>query len=248
MPANPRTFPATLLCLALLSTPAHAETTYLRISAGTGFVINPNGNVVTNAHVVRGCQSIAMHTEHGDLPATLVASDTDHDLAVLNVPGLSATPMAPMRWNISDLKIGDAVTMIGFPGQEGVDGHYTVKKTTVKSLEGPTGEPLWIQLESVAQHGNSGGPVLDSGGNVIGVISAMTQTYRVAQDGHAEPELVSSSDVAITLSTLQDFLRRNSVGFYESSSGLVAYSDNAIEDQALKFIVPVRCVQGTVVK
>ena len=221
-----------------------AQTTLLKISAGTGFVVNPNGNVVTNAHVVRNCQSMTVLTPHGDTPATLIASDETHDLAVLDVHGLSGVPMAPLRWNIKDLKVNDPVEMIGFPGQAGMEGHVTFKKTTVTSLVGPTGEPLWIQLASVAEHGNSGGPVLDGSGNVIAVISGMAQTYRLTADGKPEAQPIQQSDVAITMASLQDFLNNNRVSFYESASGMTNYDDRRIEENALKFIVSVRCVQS----
>ena len=233
--------------LLLVAPLALAQTTILKISAGTGFVISRNGNIITNAHVVRGCESINVHTPQGDLPATLRASDAEHDLAVLEVKGLSGAPTAPLRWNIGALKVGDPVVVMGFPGKEGVNGHYSFKTTTVTSLMGPTGEPRWIQLASVAEHGNSGGPVLDMTGNVIGVISGMAQTYRVGRDGKPEDKPLTQTDVAITLPTLQDFLHRNAISFYESPSGLVGYAYNALEANAVKFIVPVRCIQSRTV-
>lgn len=226
-----------------VSSASAQQMVYYKISAGTGFFINKEGHLVTNAHVVRNCESINVLTKSGERPATLVNSDTEHDLAVLRVMDMGDASVAPMRWNIRDLKVGDSVNMIGFPGQDGAKGKYSYKKTKVTSLEGPTGEPLFIQLSSVAQHGNSGGPVLDNTGNVIAVISGMAQTYRVSANGKPEDKPLSQTDVAITLTNLQDFLRRNSIPFYESlSSG--GYGERAIEENALRFTVPVRCIQG----
>jgi S1-C subfamily serine protease len=239
---------APLLCLSVLAVAALVagaaqSQTLLKLSAGTGFVINNEGNLVTNAHVVRGCQSISVVTPRGEKPASLVGVDAEHDLAVLKISDAGGAAIAPLRWNIRDLKVGDAVTMIGFPGQAGVEGRHTSKKTSVTALKGPEGEPLFIQLSSVAEHGNSGGPVLDATGNVIAVITGIAQTYKLWPDGRPLPGIVAQSDVAITLTTLRDFLYRNAVPFYESvSSG--AYSDAAIEQNALKFTLSVRCVQG----
>lgn len=226
--------------------PTLAQTTYLRVSAGTGFFVNKNGSIITNAHVVQGCESINILTPQGERPAELVASDRVHDLAVLRAMDMGGAATAPLRWNISDLKVGDAVNMIGFPGQAGANGRYTYKKSSVMSLEGPAGEPLWIQLGSVAEKGNSGGPVLDNAGNVIAVISGIAQTYRVTKSGTLDGGPIGQSDVAITLATLQDFLHHNGISYYESSSGMVSYSDSMIEKNALSFVVPVRCIQGTV--
>jgi serine protease Do len=225
---------------------ALAQTTYLKISAGTGFFVNKLGHIITNAHVVRGCQSINILTQAGERSATLISSDSTHDLALLKVSDMGGSSVAPMRWNIRDLKIGDSVNLVGFPGQEGANGRYSYKKTNVSSLEGPTGEPVWIQLNSVAQKGNSGGPVIDGTGNVIAVISGVAQTYRIAQDGRPESNSIGQSDIAITLPTLQDFLHKNAVPYYESASGLVSYADVALETNTLKFVVPVRCVQGSI--
>ena len=236
--------------LGFSASSAIALTRYEQISAGTGFLVNRDGDVVTNAHVLKDCQSITVRTEHGEQKANLIASDGAHDLAIIRLAeGNSNGSMAPLRWNISERKIGDPVIVMGYPGQKGMEGHYVYKKTAVKDLTGPTGEPLWIQLGSVAQHGNSGGPVLDTTGNVIAVISGMAMTYKAdAQGKPITADLVGKSDVAITLAALHDFLRQNNIEYYEASSGLVAYADPVIEQHAQQFILPVRCIQGTITK
>ncbi len=248
MPANLFTrplLPAAILCVIALCASAHAQPQprMLQVSAGTGFVINPEGNLVTNNHVVRQCRQITVKTPEGEKSATLVATDAEHDLAVLQLSEMGGTRTAPLRWNIDGLTIGEPVTVIGFPGQAGVEGHSSTKKTTVTSLQGPEGQQMLIQLASVAEHGNSGGPVLDRAGNVIAVISGVSQTFWVEKNSNAKPKLVRQADVAITLHALQDFLHANRIPFYESqSSG--AYGEQAIERNALQFILPIRCIQG----
>lgn len=232
-----------LLLIALLASGAHAQqVTFYKLSAGTGFVINNDGNVVTNAHVVRGCQSISILTPLGEESAEIVSADTGQDLAVLKTHYISRT-IAPMRWNIADLHVGDNVAVIGYPGQLGANGKAQVKKTRVTSLRGPAGDTKWIQLASVAAHGNSGGPVLDMSGNVIGVISGMALTYKVDEHGQPMGPAVGRTDVVITLAALQDFLHEHGIGFYESATGGTAASDGVITQGAHNFIVPVRCVQ-----
>lgn len=236
-----------LVFLAVLhmATTAHAQT-LVKITAGTGFFINRDGDVVTNAHVVHNCQSITIRTTSGDRTASVKARDEGHDLAVLRVSG-SVPEIAPLRWNISDLQVGDPVIVMGYPGSEGVNYHYAFRKTTVMGLAGPTGEPNWLQLGNVAEHGNSGGPVLDPTGHVIAVITGKAKTYRVDTSNsntHIPPALIGESDVAITLAALKDFLQNNSVLFYQSTGGTKGYADSEIERQARQFIVPVRCILG----
>ena len=234
-----------LTCSLMMAAPlAYAQTTlYYKISSGTGFVINNTGNIVTNAHVVKACKSISILTPKGEEQATLVASDAKQDLAVLKTSYISQY-IAPLRWNIRDLRVGDDVIVMGYPGQAGANGHYEYKKTRITSLAGPTGEERLIQLASVAAHGNSGGPVLDGSGNVIAVISGMAVTYQADRDGKPTGNALGQSDVAITLAALQDFLHAHSIDFYESSSGLVAYGDGVLRDNAHHFILPVRCIQS----
>jgi serine protease Do len=231
------------LLLTLLTAPAFAQQTiYYKISSGTGFVVNNDGHVVTNEHVVRGCKSISILTPKGEEQASLVATAPGLDLALLKTAYLSPTT-APLRWNIGDLRVGDGVVVMGYPGQEGATGHYQYKKTSITSLKGPTGEDQWIQLASVAAKGNSGGPVLDGSGNVIAVISGMAMTYRVDASGNPVGNAVGKSDVAITLAALQDFLRGHGASFNESASGTIAYGDSTLRDNARNFIVPIRCIQ-----
>lgn len=229
-----------------LASPALAQHSVLyKISSGTGFVINNDGNIVTNAHVVKDCRSISILTPKGEEQASLVAEDATNDLAVLKTAYISPYT-APLRWNIRDLKVGDDVIVMGYPGQEGSTGHYVFKKTRVFSLKGPTGQDTFIQLASVAAHGNSGGPVLDGSGNVIAVISGTALTYHADANGKPVGEALGQSDVAITLAALQDFLRTNNIGYYQSASGVVAYGDAVLRDNARNFIVPVRCIQSAI--
>lgn len=225
----------------LLSVPAQAQT-YLRITAGTGFVINERGDLITNAHVVRGCESINVLTPQGERAASIRASNKTHDLAVLQVTDFKPQGIAKLRWNISDLAEGDEVNVLGYPDRAGITGQHSFQKTHVTSLTGTEVVPDTIQLAQVTRLGNSGGPVLDAGANVIAVVSRSTQTLSVDKNG--AKKLLEQSDAAIPLAHLQRFLKTYRIAYYEAVSGLVSYSDAQIEAQAASFTFPVRCVRG----
>lgn len=243
LPHPIRSLAAAMLAM-IAAYPAFAQQTVTyKLSAGTGFVINNDGHVVTNDHVVRGCKSISVLTPEGEMPATLVANDATQDLAVLKTSYISQIN-APLRWNINELRVGDPVVVMGFPGQQGSEGHSKYQKTSITALKGPSGEDRWLQLQSVAAKGNSGGPVLDGAGNVIAVISGMAMTYRVdASTGNLSQQPIGKSDIAITLDALRDFLRQHGIGFYESASGLVMHGDSYLQENASHFVLPVRCIQ-----
>lgn len=226
---------------------AQQQLFYQKLSSGTGFIINRGGDVVTNAHVLKNCQAISVLNDQGEVPAQQIARDDRRDLAVIRTTLTGEQMVAPLRWNISDLRVGDEVAVFGYPGRAGAMGQSRYARTKVTSLNGPQGEENWIQLSHVIEHGNSGGPVLDTSGNVIGVIAAIAQAYRADAAGNATNELLGESDVAITLADLQDFLQTSGVGFYQSATATgTGYSDGILAQNAYKFIVPIRCAQGIV--
>lgn len=238
-----RRFSCFLLLLAPIAfaqgQPVHTIT--YKLSSGTGFVINNEGHVVTNKHVVKDCRSISILTLRGESQATLVAEDEERDLAVLKTTYIPQR-YAPLRFNLDSLRVGDRVSILGFPGSQGANGYAQFRNTTIKSLHGPTGENFWIQLTSVTQHGNSGGPVLDESGHVIAVLSGVALAYLADKTGQATGSVVGKSDVAITLPALRDFLREHAISFYESDSSPVGIGEATLRDDAQHFIVPVRCV------
>ena len=232
------------LALLLASAPAHAQR-WVQYASGTGFYINREGDLITNRHVVRNCQSIAVRTPEGDRAAQLVASDDKRDLAILRTRETPAN-VAPMRWNIEDLRLGDTLYMYGFPGQEGAGGKPTFIRTNLSAIHGPSGQPEWLQVAAASQQGNSGGPVLDASGNVIAVIFGRAEIYETARNASETPKLIGKSGVAITLAELRDFLSQNMAGYYESASGMVAYAEPVIAQNAAQFTFPVLCMQGVV--
>ena len=141
---------------------------------GTGFVVAP-GRVVTNAHVVAGVASPAVQVsgEGPRLPADVVVYDPRRDLAVLEVPDLAA-PALPLG---EALAPGDAGAVVGFP----LDGPYDVETAGVRQVVTALGEDVYgrpgvtrqvYSLRVDVQPGNSGGPLLDLDGRVVGVVFA----------------------------------------------------------------------------
>lgn len=233
--------------LLLATAPAMAQQRWVQYASGTGFYINKEGDFITNRHVVRGCQSIAVRTPGGDRPAQLIASDDKRDLAILRTQ-ITPDAVAPLRWNINDLRLGDTLYVYGFPGEAGAAGTPTFVNTTLSAIHGPGGQAEWLQLAAASQQGNSGGPVLDSSGNVIAVIFGRAEIYETSRNDASAPKLIGKSGVAITLAELRDFLTRHMASFYQSSSCLVAHAQPLIAKNAAAFTFPVLCVQGTITR
>jgi serine protease Do len=223
---------------------ASAQPRLIHFSSGTGFYVSKSGHIITNNHVVRNCQSINTRNGEDVREAKLLAVDAEKDLAILKVAG-APPAVAPLRWNLASLRAGQKVAVIGYPGAAGARGEMRYGTSVIMGLQGPLGEPQWVQIKPVLEQGNSGGPLLDATGNVIGVVTGKTQLYRAASYAGEKPQLVGASDVAVTLGMLKGFLDASKVRYFQSSSGLVAYADGRLGDASRQFVVQVRCITGS---
>jgi S1-C subfamily serine protease len=140
---------------------------------GSGFVIDKDGHVVTNYHVVEGAKKVQVSfSDEEQRDATVVGSDPSTDIAVLKIQGAWARSLTPLTLGSSSVvKVGDAVVAIGNPfGLE-----RTVTAGIVSALQRHIQSPNGFQIDQVIQtdaainHGNSGGPLLNANGDVIGV-------------------------------------------------------------------------------
>ena len=148
--------------------------------SGSGFFVAPNGVVVTNAHVVEGESSATVTMASGrSLESMHIYADERRDLALIKVP---VTDNPFLRLNPSPPSLGADVIAIGTPGAHDVTGTLMLPNTvtkgvvsgvrefpedTTESVPGRAG--LWIQTDATINHGNSGGPLLNRSGEVVGI-------------------------------------------------------------------------------
>jgi S1-C subfamily serine protease len=139
---------------------------------GSGFVMDKAGHIVTNYHVVAGAQSVEVSFSNSDnMKARIVGSDPSTDLAVLQVDARSRA-LTPLAFGNSDrVRVGDSVVAIGNP--LGYDRSVTagIVSAVQRAISAPNQFPIdhVIQTDAPINHGNSGGPLIDSRGEVIGV-------------------------------------------------------------------------------
>jgi putative serine protease PepD len=146
---------------------------------GSGFVIDKAGHIVTNFHVVDGASSIEVSFSDNDhLKAKVVGTDPSTDLAVLQVDAHSRA-LVPLRLGDSDtVQVGDPVVAIGNPLGEDRSITSGIVSALQRRIFAPNGYPIdkVIQTDAALNHGNSGGPLIDSRGRVIGVNSQIQTT------------------------------------------------------------------------
>lgn len=161
------------------------------IGSGTGFVIDPNGAVVTNYHVVAGADTITATVAGRSFTADLVGYDRTRDIAVLQLRGAGGLPTAAIG-DSAALREGEPVVALG--NARGSGGPLTNEAGTITgfgrsisakdeltgSFEQMTG---LIEFAAPVRAGDSGGPVVDSSGRVVGVTTAATVNFRMGPGG-----------------------------------------------------------------
>jgi 2-alkenal reductase len=146
------------------------------VASGTGFVWDAAGHVVTNNHVVQGAGSFSIRLASGEIvPAEIVGTAPNYDLAVLQLGRVRQPPPPVMIGTSHDLKVGQAAFAIGNPF--GLDQTLTTGVISALQRRLPTSQGREIadviQTDAAINPGNSGGPLLDSAGRLVGVNTAI---------------------------------------------------------------------------
>src|SRR6202790_2943714 len=146
------------------------------IRTGTGFIWDPAGNVVTNDHVVEGTKALTVRLASGEaVKASIVGLAPHYDLAVIRLAGVHELPQPIAVGSSADLKVGQAAFAIGNPF--GLDQSLTTGVISALKRRLPTSGGRDIgnvgQTAAAVNPGNSGGPLLDSGGRLIGITTAI---------------------------------------------------------------------------
>ena len=136
-------------------------------SGGTGFLIDGKGYLITNAHVLKGRTIIATNDKGQQFLAKLCMKDEDRDIAVLKIDDKDFKPYTSLPYSINkSVNLAEPIYTMGYPKDQIVYGEgYLSSETGYKS------DTLTYQISIAADHGNSGGPVLNRNGDVIGILT-----------------------------------------------------------------------------
>jgi hypothetical protein len=172
-----RLAPVLLVLAAALPGPVLAQPE--PTSTGSGFLVGP-GLVLTNHHVVAGCARLQVRNDRKQqATARVVADDPRRDLALLSVPPGAGTPLVFRDGPV--VERGEGVVTYGFPLSGLLGSGPTLTTGDVSALSGIHDNPLHLQISAPVQPGNSGGPLLDRNGHVIGVVVSKLNALRVAR-------------------------------------------------------------------
>lgn len=191
---------STLKAKTVQEVTAEARNAVVRIEtdlgSGSGFVIDPNGLILTNNHLISDAEEITVYVEDSNsYSGTVEARDMVRDLAVVRI---DATDLPYLEiGDLSRVGLGQQVVVLGYP--LGVDS-ITVTSGFISAIQFDSGRNItWVQTDSAINPGNSGGPLLSLQGQVIGVVSAKIVGFGIEGVGFA----ISANTVNTYLPQLQ---------------------------------------------
>lgn len=141
-------------------------------SSGTGFVITADGEILTNYHVVKNANKLTVTMNSGEsYNATVIGYEEDNDIALIKIDATGLTPVALGK--SSDLRVGDEVAAVGNPLGELTNTMTVGYVSALDRYINTDGSPInMMQIDAAINSGNSGGPLFDMYGNVVGITTA----------------------------------------------------------------------------
>ncbi len=214
-----------------------------RHSSGTGFIVNQDGNLVTNAHVItteedddtwQYCSAFSVHQNGEHHWARFIASDINNDLAVLKTCETTEL-FARLRSSQLPVQPGEGVFAYGFPLRDMLSKQPKITDGIISALGGPRNDSTLFQHSAAIQPGSSGGPLLDKYGLVVGVNNAGISW--ALEDREIVPQNVA---FAIKSKIVDSFLQSNNIPF-DSLSPSIKLEPVEIARRANRFTVLVVC-------
>ncbi len=203
--------------------------------SGTGFCIHADGYVLTNHHVIEGAHEILGRSPRHRCRLEPVFTDPTNDLALLradtSLPGIARFRDGPQA------RLGETVIVVGYPLGGLLGSGPQVTTGNISSLIGPGDDTRSLQFTAPTQSGNSGGPLLDNDGAVVGVVSSKLNAVRVHEMTGDVPQNVN---FAIKSALVRSFLEAVGVDYCSRPSGNPRTA-TAIAAEARDFVLKIEC-------
>jgi len=179
-------------------------------ASGSGFYITSSGYILTNNHVIEGCRKVTLSHNGQEISANVIATDSKNDLAILKS---NVRPSRFYKLSQNDAKLLDNVIIAGYPLGKRVSSAIKTSKGSVTSLAGYGDNYSNFQTDAALNQGNSGGPIMNRSGNVVGIAVA----------NYGKQAGVESFNFGIKSSTVKTFIESNDIRF---KIGAKAYLSN----------------------
>ena len=194
------------------------ENEIISASSGSGCAVSYKGHVVTNNHVIKGCQKVVVHQKGDKVPVKIIAFDPKNDLAILKG---DFTPVTVFPLSNDRPELLQDVYVAGYPFGKEISTSVKVTKGIISSLTGIGNNFSNIQIDAALQPGNSGGPILDEKGNLVGVAVAKLDLDYVIENYGVVPE---GTNFGIKSSVVKNLLDSNEVHYPPANASLMSKS------------------------
>lgn len=201
-------------------------------ATGTGFFVSERGHLLTNFHVVEDAQEISVVVPGGEIHrAAVLKMDPANDIALIkvNVP-TPALKLGPAH----EVRRGDSITALGYPLVELQGQEMKATFGRVNAVSGAAGDVRYFQIDAPIQPGNSGGPVLDEHGRVVGIATATASTIGVAR---AKGYLPQNVNYAVKASYARPLLEAEGVALLQPTAGASVIAPADLVEQSERAVV-----------
>jgi len=180
-----------------------------KVASGTGFYVSNSGHIITNHHVIEGCRDMKVISKGRTIETLVLASDRLNDLALLRAKEASSTYFSINNRQPEAL---EDIIVAGFPFGDRISSSIKFTQGIVSSLTGVGDNYSQIQIDAALQPGNSGGPIMDYMGNIVGVAVAKLSLKKIMDDYGVVPE---NTNFGIKASAVRNLMVGNSLTIKE---------------------------------
>jgi S1-C subfamily serine protease len=195
--------------------PTQDNNTY-KVASGTGFYVSDTGHIITNHHVIEGCEDMKVHSKGNVQETTKIAEDRRNDLALLKT---SQTPKHSFALSTESPFPLQEIIVAGYPFGEKVSSTLKFTQGIVSSIVGLGNDYSQIQIDAAIQPGNSGGPILDEYGNVVAVAVAKLSLKKILKDYGVVPE---NTNFGVKTSAVRNLMEGNGVSFKSPNTEVIS--------------------------
>ena len=183
----------------------------MEASSGSGFIVSKLGHIITNNHVINGCSDLKIIWQGKKFSGTILHKDKVNDLALIKADFMPSLVFAISN---KDAELIQDIYVAGYPFGNQISNSIKVTKGIVSSLSGIADNSSHIQIDAALQSGNSGGPIVDDKGNIVGVaVAKLDWAYMVKRFG----QLPEDTNFAIKSSVLRSFMKSVGLNIIEGN-------------------------------
>jgi hypothetical protein len=195
------------------------DTQVYSAASGSGFAVTPDGYVVTNYHVIKGCTDVYIHDKGDSILSTIVTFDPNNDIALLKG---NFKPKRFYPLSRKSTKLLTEIFVAGHPFGRDISTSVKVTKGIVSSLTGVANNFSNLQIDASLQPGNSGGPIMNNKGNVIGVAVAKLDLDTIVEEYGVVPENVN---FGVKANIVINIMESESIPLPEPNSSVIPMSE-----------------------